>query len=584
VNLSANFRPELEQIRTFRLLVGFRWVSLLLPVVALVAAPSAAGAMALAAAIATTLTLTLSAGRVNQLLLNRPALLALDLLLVGLPVWLTGVEHSPYYLYSLSPILAAAFFFDIRGGVLAAAGYTFIFGAAFAVPRLTGAPPNLLSAAEQAVSFFLIGAIFGYPARLLRRLNTAHTDLSAKNRELTRRNRDLNLVRELSLVMQSSADPAELQESILQGLIQQLGYRRAVIGLYDEGLDALSSWLTLEPADSAGPGQMAHTDLVSLVGDSGPVARSVKGKLVVEIVDGQPPTATEWANRRLVTGAHYIILPLRLRQHTIGVMLIDDLPPGERLPQADRLSLDNLATHAGVALGSMRLCIDRAQQVAISEERHRIASGLHDNVSQILYGLAYGLDACTQMLPGEHPARPVLGRLHGSVTDAQALIRQAIFSMRTEDITSDAFVGGLHRSLRTLCPAQQDMALRIDLPGNFDPWPAAVRNGLFQVAQEAVTNAAKHSAARQVVVKLIPQAGQIEMRISDNGDGFDPAAVDGSRHLGLHSMRERVESLGGTFEVTSTFGEGTLITVRIPNPAETQPAARPVAVPEMITK
>ncbi|MCG3207506.1 MAG: hypothetical protein FOGNACKC_01106 [Anaerolineae bacterium] len=559
------FYADTQQTVTFRLLVGYRWISLLLPLIWLFSPRQPAAAAiewaALVIAASLTLYLTVTTATTNRLLLRFPALLGLDLLVSLLLVGFTGLERSPYYLYSLAPILAAAFFFRVRGGVLAATVYSGLYLLTLLLPH--PGPIDVMAAIGQIISFFLIGAIFGYPAHLLQQLEQTHFELARKNIELTQRNRDLNLVRELSLVMQSSIDPAELQESILRGLVHELGYPRAVIGLYDEALDAVSSWITLDAATTDAAAKMSHVDLVSLKNEAGPLARAIKGKLVVEISSGEPPTAVEPVNRRLVTAAHYIILPLSLRGITIGVIVVDGLPADQRLSQVDRLSLDNLATHAGVALGSMRLCIDRAQQTAITEERNRIAADLHDNVSQILYGLAYGLQACSQIMPGSHQLQSVLGKLHHSVTEAQALIRQAIFSIRSDEITSDTFVGGLHRRLRLLCP-DSTTALRIDLPGNFDGWPAPVRSGLFQIAQEALANAAKHARARHIVVKLIDGQNEVEMRISDDGDGFDPAAVDQTGHLGLSGMAERASLLNGTFEVISTFGEGTLLVARIP--------------------
>lgn len=559
------FRARTAKGLTFRLLIGYRWISLLLPLIWLLI-PRPVGTsvgewLALAVAAGLTLTLTLSAATANRLLLQFPWLLGLDLALSVVLVAYTGVERSPYYLYSLAPILAAAFFFEVRGGVLAGAGYSLLYLLALLLPH--SATADVMAAVGQFISFFLIGAIFGYPARLLQQLETTHHQLEQKNAELSQRNRDLNLVRELSLVMQSSKDPAELQESVLRGLIHELSYQRAVIGLYDESLDALSSWITLDAATNGGTTEMSHVEVVSLRQESGPLARAVKGKLVVEIVNGEGPTSSELVNRRLVVSDHYLILPLGLRGQTVGVIIVDRLPPNRRLPQIDRLSLDNLATHTGVALGSLRLCIDRAQQVAITEERNRIAVDLHDNVSQLLYGLAYGLEACSQIMPGSHQLQSVVHKLHTSVTDAQALIRQTIFSMRADNVSSDTFVGSLHRRLRMLCP-ENSTALRIDLPGSFDQWPANVRNNLFQIAQEALANSAKYAHARHIVVKLIDTDNEIEMRISDDGDGFEPAAVNQDRHLGLPSMENRARLLDGTFEIASTYSEGTLIIVRVP--------------------
>jgi signal transduction histidine kinase len=560
-----DFAANSEQQGTFRLLIAYRWLSLLLPLVWLLLTPSVPAGVAFALAVLLTLGLTVGTRTSARLLLDQPWLFAVDIVITALIVWLTATARSPYYFYSLAPILAAALFFQIRGGLTAAAGYGLLFLLACALPQPGGAITDPVLIVGQFLSFFLVGTIFGYPSRLLVRLQQTYQELSRKNSELTNRNRDLNLVRELSLVMQSSIDPTALQESILRGLVRDLDYQRATIGLYDELIDSLTSWLTVvKNSDSSGAHQLAHAEFVSLSGDSGPLARSVKGKLVVEVMDGEPPTNKPVANSRLVTGPHYVVLPLSLRGRAIGVIIVDQLPAQQRLSPGDRASLDSLATHAGVALGSIHLCIDRAQQVAIVEERNRIAADLHDNVSQTLYGLAYGLDASIQMLPAGSEVRPVLVQLHQNVTQAQSLLRQTIFNIRAEDVTSEIFVAGLHRRLRSLCP-NCTVSLRIDLPGDFDHWSPELRDTLYQVAREALANAARHAQATHIVVVVDhSDQAEIELRISDDGEGFDPGQVDQSQHLGLQSIEARINSLNGTFNIYSTLSEGTLVTAKVP--------------------
>lgn len=561
---------QYEQKLTFRWLVGYRWVSLLPPLMALlifsspVTLPLMTGVLLLAVGL--TLGLTLTAASLNRRLMRYPWLLGVDLLIsIGL-VWSTGLEQSPYYLYSLAPILAAAFFFGIRGGVMAAAVYSLLYGLALLVNSLAATPVNLAGALTQVMSFFLIGAIFGYPTRLLQQLYQAHTELAAKNDELSTRNRDLDLLRELSLVMQSSVDPAELQEIVLQGLVEKMGYQRAAIGLYDEPLDALTGWLVLAD-NTAANGQaapkLAHTDMVSLKAGAGPLVRALKGRLALEITDGEAPTSDAALNRRLIIGAHYLILPLILRHQPVGIIIIDGLSPERRLTSAERHSLNHLAMHAGVALGSVRLCIDRARGAAVAAERHRMATDLHDQVSQALYGLAYGLDAAKQLLAHEPKLQQLLTNLHQTAAEAQTQLRQIIFDSKPDEITAAIFVAGLHRSLRALSPLKA-IALRLDLPGDFDRWQPGTRRQLYRVTQEALANTVKHANARQFIVKFSPDAHGIELRIADDGEGFDPTQVDSSQHLGLQSMADRIRALDGTFEINSAFGEGTLIIIRVP--------------------
>jgi len=560
-----------ERNLTLRLLVSYRWISLLPPLLWLVLplrAPIAADqwwALALAAGL--TLLLTLAAAPLNRALFHRPWLLTLDLLLSAVLVWYTGAERSPYYLYSLAPILAAAFFFRVRGGLMAAAIYTACYlPLVFVAPRSAELSVSAPSAVGQVISFFLIGASFGYPAQLLQRLRQAHDQLADRNAELSRRNRDLDLLHELSLLMQSSVDPAELQEYILRGLVQEMRYPRAVIGLYDEGRDALTGWIGMESATvSDHLPRIAHTDLVLLHEDQGPLARAIRTGEAVEVLDGAPPTSSPGINERLVSGVHYVVLPMSLREHPLGVILVDRLPVEGPLSQSESLSLHRLAVYAGVALGSVRMCIDRAQREAISEERVRIAADLHDSLSQTLYGLAYGLDACRQMLPREPlEVRSALDKLYPMVLEAQTKMRTAIFDMWSHGIGTEAFIARLHRHLRALSPTRPPL-LRIKLPTDFDRLDETARGNLYRIAQEALANAAKHADARQVVVTLAHSDNRIEMQVQDNGKGFDLADIDRSGHLGLHSMAERVQWLGGTLDVSGEPGIGTTVTVQIPH-------------------
>lgn len=567
-NTDADVR--VEQNLTFRLLVGYRWISLLPPLIWLtMPAPgvaSATGWWLLALVVGLSLSLTLTTRPINRVLLHQPGLLVFDLLFSALLIWYTGAERSPYYLYSLAPLLAAAFFFRIWGGLLAAAVYaSFYLLVVLLAPRSPELPLSIPIAVGQIISFFLIGAIFGYPSLLLQRLRQTHTELALRNDELSRRNRDLDLLHQLSLVMQSSVDPAELQEYILRGLVQEMRYPRAVIGLYDEQCNVLTGWITLaEPSTSASLPRIAHTDHISLDADDGPLARALKVGQAVEVLDGTAPTGSSHLNDRLEVGSHYIVLPMSLREHPIGVILIDGLPAHQPLSPTDRLSLDHLAAHAGVALGSVRLCIYRAQREAITEERNRIAADLHDSISQILYGLAYGLEACMQLLPDEpESAQSALTKLYPLVVDAQARMRNAIFAMWSDEVASDTFVAGLHRQLRAIRP-MRTIALKIELPGDFDRWEATARSQLYRVAQEALTNAVKHAAPHQVIVTLSRNNHHLELQVEDDGQGFNPAEVDGAQHLGIQSMAERIKGLGGDFHICSESGKGTVVTATVP--------------------
>ncbi len=375
-------------------------------------------------------------------------------------------------------------------------------------------------------------------------------------------NQHFKLLHKLSTMLQASIDPTELQDVVVQCIVQQLGYQHAIIGLHDEASGALTGWLrsTISPTDeSTSPTIIAHTDVVPLNNADTPLNRAIHNQQLIEVLDGQPPTNFTEINCRLVSGPHYALLPLQFANNLIGVIVLDGLPNDQPLSETDRLVLQHLATYTAFALGGVRAC----QRDAVIAERNRIAGELHDNVSQALYGLAYGLDACRQMVADTPAVAQTLTNLHATALDAQAQMRNLIFDMRSAVMTADNFVAGLHRHLRVVSPTVE-IDLRIDLPGQFDHWPETVRAELYRVAQEALSNAARHAQPNYIIIKLNQTEQAIELRVADDGEGFDPTDVDQANHFGLDGMSRRIESIGGQFEVNSMFGEGTSVTVKVP--------------------
>jgi len=139
---------------------------------------------------------------------------------------------------------------------------------------------------------------------------------------------------------------------------------------------------------------------------------------------------------------------------------------------------------------------------------------------------------------------------------------------------------GLGAALRQLArESGSGVQISVDAPTGYGQCtlPDAVNTALFRVAQEALTNIACHAQARHASLKLTVWARQVVLTITDDGRGFDRSAVqaDPSRGIGLRNMRERIESLEGSFQIQSRPGHTELIAV-IPLPAATLEPAQPV--------
>jgi two-component system sensor histidine kinase DegS len=125
---------------------------------------------------------------------------------------------------------------------------------------------------------------------------------------------------------------------------------------------------------------------------------------------------------------------------------------------------------------------------------------------------------------------------------------------------------GLVPALREhLARCEREHSLAVDFTADEgERLPASVETALFRIVQEAVNNVFQHAQARRVSVILTRDADCVELRVADDGRGFDAQLPRSGKHIGLWSMRERVEQLGGQFEVRSAPGQGTTVTAAVP--------------------
>jgi two-component system, NarL family, sensor histidine kinase LiaS len=203
------------------------------------------------------------------------------------------------------------------------------------------------------------------------------------------------------------------------------------------------------------------------------------------------------------------------------------------------------------------------QELAALEERNRLARDLHDAVKQQVFATVMQVGAAKALLPDN----PTAAATH--LAEAEALARQS-----QQELTT------LIQALRPVALNDQGLAaalgyytadwsrqnnIPVDLRVQGErPLPLATEQALFRIVQEALANIARHSQATAVDLRLVWSDGEIELTIGDNGRGFDPAqtAAGGQGDsLGIDSMRERAEGLGGEFSLKSEPGQGTEITV-----------------------
>jgi signal transduction histidine kinase len=198
---------------------------------------------------------------------------------------------------------------------------------------------------------------------------------------------------------------------------------------------------------------------------------------------------------------------------------------------------------------------------AQEEERKRISRELHDETSQMVAALAYKLDDADEaaVSPEMHK---LLEQMHMMTEETQVELHRIIMDLRPTMLDHL----GLIPALRWYVEMRfKDLGIRhnIRVLGNIHRLAPAVEITLFRVVQEAINNIARHSQARLADFVFEFSSDRVEVRISDNGVGFDMASVEGGsdehRGLGLMGMAERMSTIDGEFRLRSMPGQGTTI-------------------------
>jgi len=224
-----------------------------------------------------------------------------------------------------------------------------------------------------------------------------------------------------------------------------------------------------------------------------------------------------------------------------------------------RASLASLQEERMAVLREQFAQVTAAQE----EERQRIARELHDGVGPDLASLNIRLLTARKLLEREgHPVADEIEELAEQVQASIRDIRRLIHDLRPVALDELGLVPALREHLAR-CRQEHDLAIEF-VADVGERLPTAVESALFRIVQEAVNNVLRHAQAQHVSVALTRDADQVRLSVADDGQGFDTQLPRSGRHVGLWSMCERVEQLGGQFELHSAPGQGTTVTTVVP--------------------
>ena len=260
-----------------------------------------------------------------------------------------------------------------------------------------------------------------------------------------------------------------------------------------------------------------------------------------------------------------LVVPIRSKEVVIGVLDIQS----ERLNAFDESDVDlmrALANQLAVAIENARL-YEGAGQLAALEERQKLARELHDSVSQALYGIALGTRTARTVLERtgldettRHKLTEPLDYVLAQADAGMAEMRALIFELRPESLQTEGLVAALRKQTAALS-ARHQIPVATEF-GAEPELPPGQKEMLYRVAQEAMHNIVKHARATAAEVRLVSENGRVVLEVCDNGQGFD-MTQEFPGHLGLKSMRERVERGGGLLTIASAPAGGTRVMVKV---------------------
>jgi PAS domain S-box-containing protein len=388
---------------------------------------------------------------------------------------------------------------------------------------------------------------------------TLERRVEERTQELERRRRAAEMLRDLLAVLNSNRALNEILDAMLLQAGQVLGAEGVAIWR----LRADGAVLTIQVARGLAPDFVAGVTIPvghGVVGRAAQERRPIAARNALDAVLGDASVANDPLQRELLERNF-------ARYHSIlaaPIVVKDDVYGGLVLyyPRAREFSDEEVALavmlcdHAALAIENARLRA-QAEEMAAAAERGRIARELHDAVTQTLFSASLIAEVLPRLWDrNADEARRRLDELRRLTKGALAEMRTLLLELRPSALV-DVPLRDLLRQLADAHSGRTLVPIALFVEGD-RPLPPDVNVAMYRVAQEALNNILKHARARRVEITLRQAVEGVELRIKDDGMGFDPGAVPAD-HFGLRIIRERVESIDATLRVTSQQGHGTEI-------------------------
>jgi nitrate/nitrite-specific signal transduction histidine kinase len=396
-------------------------------------------------------------------------------------------------------------------------------------------------------------------------LKESYSNLEQKVADRTRREHQraeqLRTINEISRKISSIINLDELLPYVANLLRETFSYHNVNIFLFepDSGkliLKAicLSGYKGVIPLEV--PLEMGEEGLVAWVAQTGEplLVNDVSNEPRYRFIEELSGTKSELA------------VAIKVKDKILGVLDIESMEL-DAFNETDLFTAQTLADQLAVAIENAHL-YQETSQMAVMEERNRMAREIHDTLAQGFTGIILQLEAAEQAL--EDNTSDALKHLNkarslarGSLNEA----RRSVWNLRPEALERLLLVEALRQEVGRFAQSS-NMKARFEVSDNTRKLPLDVETALLRICQESLANIKKHAGATEVKVDLAFDKSNVTLTVRDNGEGFKANETAGSNvehhGFGLISMQERARNLGGTFEVQSEEGQGTMVKIGIP--------------------
>lgn len=397
-------------------------------------------------------------------------------------------------------------------------------------------------------------------------LKESYSNLEQKVEERTKqehqRAEQLRTINEISRKISSIINLDELLPYVANLLRETFNYHNVNIFLFEPSSGklilkaiCLSGYKGVIPLEV--PLEMGEEGIVAWVAQTGEplLVNDVSNEPKYQFIEELSGTKAELA------------VAIMVKDKILGVLDIESNKL-DAFNESDLFTSQTLADQLAIAIENARL-YQETSQIAVMEERNRMAREIHDTLAQGFTGIILQLEVAEQALgDGNSEVLQHLNKARSLARGSLNEARRSVWDLRPQALERLPLVEALRQEVARFAQSSNIKA-RFDVSDTTRELPLDIETALLRICQESLANIKKHAQASEVKVELAFDQSNVILTIRDNGVGFntdnkkDEGQVE-HRRFGLISMQERARNLGGTFEVQSEGGKGTIIRVVIP--------------------